>query len=76
MREDTLWSNQKRIVRRIANGIARKTSPTLTFQKCTNQGRSNVGEKAPLVGSFSRLTSFMCPMWIKPVKKIMVNGVP
>ena len=76
MRDETLWSNQKRMVSRIAKGMARKTSPVETSQKWTNQGRSVVGEKAALVGSFSRCTSFMCPMWTKPEKKMIVRGVP
>jgi hypothetical protein len=47
------------MVRRVANGIARKTSLTGRFQKGTNQPRSAVGENALLVGRVSMATVFI-----------------
>ena len=65
------------MVRRRAKGSARKTSPAVAFASSdTNQPRSAVGKKDLDVGSFSVSTLAMWPICTKPVKKIIVNGVP
>jgi hypothetical protein len=64
------------MVRRTANGMARKTSPTSISQKWINQERSMVGTNDLLVGSVNKSTLRILPMWTKPVKKMTVRGVP
>lgn len=71
-----LWSNQNKMVRRIANGKAINISPTLKSQNRTAQLLAAVGMKATLVGSTSMSTLRMRPMYTNPVKKMSVSGVP
>ena len=71
-----LWSNQKRMVKRMANGMARNTSPTDTSLGSTIQLDRVVGKNALLVGNVARSTGFIRPIYTKPVKKMSVRGVP
>ena len=65
------------MVRRTAKGSARKTSPAVASASWdTNQPRSAVGKKDLDVGSFSTSTLAIWPMCTKPVKKMIVSGVP
>ena len=71
-----MWSNQKRMVRRIAKGRARKMSETGRVWKGMNHERGSVGSKAPVVGRVESGVDARRPMYGKPVKKMMVRGVP
>jgi len=53
-----------------------KMSATSISQKRMNQLRSWVGKKALLVGKVCTFTLSIRPMCTKPVKKMIVKGVP